>query len=68
MDLDRVFSFHPPKDEETAMMHQAVRQNCRSLAKFLSFTLPECEEKKRALDAVDDAMKHSNAAIARERA
>jgi hypothetical protein len=66
MDLDRVFDFHPPRDEGVGNLHQEVRSRCKDLAAHLKSVLPECDEKNEALLFLDFAMTRANAAIARE--
>lgn len=64
-ELQNRFSFHPAKDERVAKAHEDVRAKCKSAAFLFDGLLAECDEKKRAIDSLDDAMKHANAAIAR---
>jgi hypothetical protein len=66
MDVNRVFSYHPANADDVKDMHEAVRLQCGAIAQHWLNHLPDCHEKDRALDALDDAMKHANAAIARE--
>jgi hypothetical protein len=68
VDLDELrnrFAYHKPPDDLTASAHDSVRKLTLSVAEFLLGVLPDCDERRRAIDALDDAMKHANAAIAR---
>lgn len=61
------FSHHPPRTEQVMDLHAEVRKRCLDLAEWMNENLPEngLPEAERAIDAVDDACKHANAAIAR---
>jgi hypothetical protein len=58
-------AYHPPSSDDIVRAHEAVRTNTHMLATWLNDLLPECDEKKHALDAMDLAMMHANSAIAR---
>ncbi len=64
-DLRNRFSYHPADTDEKVRAHEDVRAMCLEVAEHLNLLLPESREKERAVDALDDAMKHANAAIAR---
>lgn len=61
------FSHHPPRNEQVMDLHAEVRKRCLDLAEWMNENLPEhgLPEAERAIDAIDDACKHANAAIAR---
>jgi len=63
--LKNIFEFHPADTRERRDDHEKVRYLCLELAQHLNRLLPECHEKKRAIDHLDDCCKDSNAAIAR---
>jgi hypothetical protein len=63
-DIRRRFTYAPP-DAERARLHERVRALCTDLALALEELLPDVPEKVRAVDSVDDACKHANAALAR---
>lgn len=64
--LSRRFRHHPPTTEHVIDLHEQARRQCLDLAEWLNENLPEAApEAEKALDAVDDACKHANAAIAR---
>lgn len=68
MDKDELrnrFTYHEPPDDNTRELHEAVRHRCYALASWFANVLPPSGEARRAVDALDDAMKHANAAIAR---
>lgn len=65
IELARIFGYHPPKDETVAEAHEQVRGLGFEFARALRDTCPASRELERAIEAVDDAVKHANAAIAR---
>ncbi|WP_047260969.1 Acb2/Tad1 domain-containing protein [Corynebacterium mustelae] len=64
--IERRFNYVKPSPESRKRM-ATVRRRVRSVAKFFDAELPEGREKDRAIDALDDALLQSIAAIARER-
>jgi hypothetical protein len=64
-DVARRFAYHPPRRAGVADLHEHVRDECAGLAQELNRVLPGCPEAWKALDAVDLACMHANAAIAR---
>lgn len=64
-DVTRRFTHHPPTRPGVAELHEHVRGECADLATELNRIMPSCYEARRAIDAVDDACKHANAAVAR---
>lgn len=64
-ELDKRFTFHPPKNDVVAGHHEIVRAMCLEMATALNNILPESDEKERAFTALDGVMFCSNAAIAR---
>lgn len=68
MDADLVanrFVHHPPKNEDVVSAHVWTRESFMDLALQINATLPDCPEKEKAIDALDLAAMHTNAAIAR---
>lgn len=63
-DINRRFDYVPP-DAERRRLHEQVRAMCKHLALAFDKLLPNSPDKERAIDALDDAFKHANAAIAR---
>lgn len=61
----QVFAHHPPKSSEVGRLHAHVRDVHRGVYLELLRVLPDTPERTRALDALDDACKHANAAVAR---
>ncbi|MFE7462277.1 Acb2/Tad1 domain-containing protein [Nocardiopsis terrae] len=64
-DLDHLYKHHPPKDQVTITAHETIRGGARAFAQIITEMVPDSPERKRALDAVDDAMWRANAGIAR---
>ena len=63
--ITRRFRHHPPTSREVIDAHERVRAYGLALALHLDDVLPDCPEKGRALDAVDDVVMYANAGIAR---
>lgn len=65
-EIDDRFSFHPATTKDRGDAHAAVRAACGALAHQFVDTLPAGRDKRRAIDALDDAMMYANAAVARQ--
>jgi hypothetical protein len=65
-DITNRFTFHPAMNDEKRLAHEAVRDNCKSLAEFLNDLLPEGREKALAITHLEEVMMWSNASLARE--
>jgi hypothetical protein len=68
MDADQLaerFRHHPPTVPAVIAAHEVVRELAAAFARALNEALPECDEKAKALDAVDLAAMHANSAVAR---
>lgn len=63
--LDRAFKHHPPNDPRIIEMHEQVRATLRDSAALVTF-LPNVNERRLALEALELAVMWANAAIARE--
>lgn len=63
--ISRRFRHHPPRDQSVVDAHVAVRVAFEELAHKVNVTLPDCEEKRRAIDTIDLAAMLTNAGIAR---
>lgn len=63
-DIEDIFSYHPPKDEETRHAHEKVRENLLDIAIFFYAVLPDSTEKTLAIRKLQEAMMYANAAIA----
>lgn len=63
-DIDNIFSFHPPKNEDVAAAHEQVREGCRELAQDLKALCPDSPEQTTAIRKLQEAMMYANAAIA----
>lgn len=64
LDIERIFSHHPPRGEEVRRAHAQVRVECRSAATIFDELLPESAEKTLAIRHLQMAMMFANSAIA----
>jgi hypothetical protein len=64
-ELARWFAHHPPSDAVIRYAHEQVRVHGHRFASWLNELLPDSREKSQALTAVDNAVMHANACIAR---
>lgn len=64
LDIDSIFSFHPPKSDETALAHDNVRSGVRQLAREWNSLLPASAEKTLAIRHLQQAMMFANSAVA----
>lgn len=64
-EVSRRFWHHAPRSERVVQAHQQARRLGESFALWLVASVPDCEERRKAIDALDLATMHSNAAIAR---
>lgn len=59
------FAYHPPSTAEVVAAHERVRATCLRAAQEFSSLVPACREAELAIEALDLACMHANAAIAR---
>jgi hypothetical protein len=59
------FAHHPPSTSEVAWAHERVREICLRAAEELVDLVPDCREFELAIEALDLACMHANAAVAR---
>ena len=64
IEIEARHAYHQPKTEETAQLHEAVRDKTKELALWLDQNLPQSREKTMALTKVQEAMWAANAAVA----
>lgn len=64
LDIDSIFSYHPPKSDEVADAHDQVREGVRLLAREWNSLLPPSAEKTLAIRHLQEAMMFANSAIA----
>lgn len=63
-DIDQIFDHHPPRNENTANLHAALRREVKTTAAFFIAELPDSPEKILALRKLQEALMWGNAAIA----
>lgn len=63
LDIDSIFSFHPPANEDTAKLHDLVRFTVREVAKEWNRILPASAEKTLAIRKLQEAMMFANSAV-----
>lgn len=59
------FAYHPPMTDAVIHAHEDVRALGYAAARMLEELIPPCHERDLAIDALDLAVMHANAAIAR---
>lgn len=64
LDIEQIFSHHPPKDEDTMVAHANVRSLIRAVAHELNDHLQDSPEKTLAIRKLQEAMMFANSAIA----
>lgn len=62
--LDSVFSYHPPKDDQPAK-YVAIRQLAKDFAHVVEELCPESRERSLAFTKIEEAVMWANASIAR---
>lgn len=63
MNVDNVFTHHPPFGDQVARYHQ-IREKAKELAALILATTPPSREQSTALTKVQEGMMWANAAIA----
>jgi hypothetical protein len=63
--IEKNFKYHSPKDQETVLAHETVRNECRHLANTLDTLLPDSREKSLTMTKLEEVMMWANASIAR---
>lgn len=68
-DLARRFMYHAPGDDQAGRdriaAHERIRAAGLAFAELLVDLVPDCADRARAIDAVDDAVMRANAGLAR---
>lgn len=64
LDIEQIFSHHPPKDEATAQAHEMVRRETKLVAHMFMAELQDSPEKTLAIRALQQAMMFANSALA----
>lgn len=64
-DVARRFEHHPPTSDAVVSAHQITREMGAAFAQWMVNAMPWCPERDKAVDAIDLAVMHANAAIAR---
>jgi hypothetical protein len=65
-DVKRAFDHHPPKDEETRLMHEGVREAFKVIAITMT-NLPQGRERSLVMTKLEEASFWAHAAVARPR-
>jgi hypothetical protein len=60
------FGYHPPKTEDTVVLHEGIRNSICGLALEMNTVLPQGREAAIVQTKLEEAMFWANAAIARE--
>lgn len=65
--IEDIFAYHPPRNEQERDDHQYIRETCGELAAGFNETLADCPEKTLAIRALQQASMWANAALALNR-
>lgn len=63
-EISNRFTYHPPTHEQT-LIYQMIRRRAKELGFLIEDHCPVSDEKKVALERLDEVVMHANAAIAR---
>jgi hypothetical protein len=63
-DIDRIFSYHPPKDGQT-QRYQGIRDKAKELALLIDRECPQSRERSIAMTDLENCVMWANASIAR---
>jgi hypothetical protein len=63
-ELDRIFTYHPPRDGQQRV-YEAIRNMAREFAEEILGMCPDCAERDRAIERIEEAVMWANAGIAR---
>ena len=63
-DIEDIFSYHPPKNDQVAELHEDVRAMVKEVALFFYDNVPDSPERTLAIRKLQAAMMYANAAIA----
>lgn len=63
-DLQKRFTYHPPKGDQ-ALRYEMIRDRAHDFAAFINEKCPDSREKSLAVSHLEDAVMRANAAIAR---
>lgn len=58
------FTYHPPTDKQVTI-YQMIRRRAKELGFLIEDHCPASDEKRTALERLDEVVMHANAAIAR---
>lgn len=64
-EIERRFTYHPPKDDRQTARYTDLREGAKQLARMIDAYCPESREKSLALTKLEEAVFWANAAIAR---
>lgn len=64
LDIESIFSHHPPRDTETVRLHKSVRREVKLVAELFQAELPASPEKTLAIRKLQEAMMYANSAVA----
>ncbi len=62
-ELESLFTYHPPKNDEQKFKYETIRNEAKSFALYLNTTLPDSREKSLAITKLQEAVMWANASI-----
>jgi len=67
-DIDKRFTYHPPRSQEDVQAHGEIREAGRKLAVLIDEKITtDCREKSVSITKLEEAVMWANAALARHR-
>lgn len=64
LDIEQIFSHHPPRNQQTVEDHENIRAVMLSTARVVQVVVPDSPEKTLAIRHLQSAMMFANSAIA----
>jgi hypothetical protein len=64
IDIENVFTYHPPTGPEQVQQYQEIRDGGRTLAELIDANVPDGPEKTTAINSIRLAVMWANAGIA----
>ena len=63
--VERRFTYYPPKNDKQKAFYEGMRAQARNLAKYIIFNCPDAHETSMALEKLEESVMWANASMAR---